>query len=209
MFVCLALVALLVSCNARRTAWELGAGGFMTDMIVDSAVPRGPYLDVVLSGHGLTIRTFTLASAVCTDTLTPEATVDYVERGWGRFRRGDLECAAVGIGDPLISRARSGRSGSLRSATIPRAQATFTLLFEDEEVILLRGRFPLAHLIGWAGGGDSVAVLRNVPHCRRDGSGIASMEYRPSGRNTLALVGPTGLCRIEGLIQPLAQPATD
>jgi len=60
----------------------------------------------------------------------------------------------------------------------------------------------LAHLIGWAGGGDTVAVLRNVPHCRRDGSGVASMEYRPSGRNTLALVGPSGLCRIEGLIQP-------
>jgi hypothetical protein len=35
------------------------------------------------------------------------------------------------------------------------------------------------------------------------------MEYRPSGRNTLALVGDGGLCRIEGLILPLdqAQPA--
>jgi hypothetical protein len=34
------------------------------------------------------------------------------------------------------------------------------------------------------------------------------MEYRPAGRNTLTLVGDGGLCRIQGLIQPLdrAQP---
>jgi hypothetical protein len=198
----LALLALLPSCNPRRAAWELGAGSFMTDMVVASAEPRGPYLDVVLSGHGLTLRSFTPVSERCRETLAPEATVDYVERGWGRFRRGDLECDAVGIGDPLISRARTGRAGNVRSATIPREQATFTLLYEDDDVILLRGRFPLARLIGWAGGGDSVAVLSNVPHCRLDGSGVASMEYRPSGRNTLALVGAQGLCRIEGLIQP-------
>ena len=199
--VCTASLAVAAGCSPRRTAWELGAGGFMTDMVVASAEQRGPYLDVVLSGHGLTLRTFTAASETCSALLVPESTVDYVERGWGRFRRDELECDAIGIGDPLISRARTGRPRT--NATIPREQATFSVLYEDEDVVLLRGRFPLARMIGWAGGVDSVAVLRNVPHCRRDGSGVASMEFRGSGRNTLALVGPSGLCRIEGLIQPV------
>jgi len=92
---------------------------------------------------------------------------------------------------------------------VPRAQATFRTLYEDEDVVLLRGRFPLASRIGWSRGDDSVVVVGNVERCRGPvEKGVASMEYRQAGRNTLTLVGVGGLCRIEGLIQPLdrAQP---
>jgi hypothetical protein len=47
----------------------------------------------------------------------------------------------------------------------------------------------------------------NVARCRGPiERGVASMEHRPSGRNTLALVGDGGLCRIEGLILPIDDP---
>jgi hypothetical protein len=108
----------------------------------------------------------------------------------------------------LIRRARQPRGDNLRSSPVPRAQASFRTLYEDGDLVLLRGRFPLAFHVGWAGGDDSVAVVDNVARCRGPiESGVASMEYRPSGRNTLALVGSGGLCRIEGLILPLDRAA--
>jgi len=195
---CLALSMLLPACNTRKVGWELGAG--MTGMTVASSVTRGPYLDVVLEGAGVTLRTFTPASQACAEILRTEATVDYVARGWGRFRRDSLECDAVGIGEPWLSRGRTGRAST--STPIPRAQATFDVMFEDDEVLLLRGRFPLASLLEWAGSADTVAVLPRAPGCPADESGVASMEYRASGRNTLSILGTNGLCRIEGLIQP-------
>jgi hypothetical protein len=90
---------------------------------------------------------------------------------------------------------------------VPRTQATFRTLYKDADVVLLRGRFPLASRIGWSGGQDTVVVVGNVERCRGPVErGVASMEYRPGSRNALALVGTTGLCRIDGLIQPLDGP---
>ena len=81
------------------------------------------------------------------------------------------------------------------------------VVFEDEEVMLLRGRFLLASRIGWAGGRDSVAVVPNVSRCQLAAEGgVASMEFRPAGRNTLSLVSREGPCRIVGLIIP---PSTE
>jgi hypothetical protein len=207
-----AIAALLVvglgiaGCSGwRKTTWELGMGGFGMELFVVHLDERGPYLDVGLAGHGLNLRSFAPASEVCHAVLRPEAAVKYVERGvGGRFEREGQSCDAVGYGDPLVRGARQPRSGSLRSSPVPRAQATFRTLYEDADVVLLRGRFPLASKIGWARGDDSVVVVDNVARCRGPVErGVASMEYRPAGRNTLALVGDRGLCRIEGLILPL------
>jgi hypothetical protein len=212
--VCLTLAAAVVavafvlgsaSCSWQKATWELGMGGFGMELFVVHLDERGPYLDVGLSGHGLNLRTFTPASDVCRAVLRPEAAVGYVERGvGGRFEREGQSCDAVGFGDPLIRGVRRPRSGSLGSSPVPRAQATFRAIHEDDDVVLLRGRFPLVSNVGWAGGADTVAVVDNVARCRGPVErGVASMEYRPSGRNTLSLVGDGGLCRIEGLILPL------
>jgi len=205
----IALAAALgvAGCSWRKTTWELGMGGFGMELIVAHLDERGPYLDVGLAGHGLYLRSFVPASDVCRAVLRPEAEVKYVERGvGGRFEREEHSCDAVGFGDPLIRGARQPRAAGRRSGPVPRAQATFRTIYEDADVVLLRGRFPLASKIGWAGGQDSVAVVDNVARCRRPvEKGVASMEYRPAGRNTLALVGDKGLCRIEGLIQPPGQ----
>ena len=206
----IALVAAfgMAGCSSwQKTTWELGMGGFGMELLVSHLDERGPYLDVGLSGHGLHLRSFVPATDVCRAVLRPEAAVKYVERGvGGRFEREEHSCDAVGFGDPLIRGARQPRAGSLRSAPVPRAQATFRTIYEDADVVLLRGRFPLAYSIGWAGGEDSVAVVQNVARCRGPvEKGVASMEYRPAGRNTLALVGDKGLCRVEGLILPVDQ----
>ena len=207
----LAAIALLAfalgiaGCSWRKATWQLGMGGFGMELFVVHLDERGPYLDVGLEGHGLSLRTFTPASEVCRAVLRPEAAVGYVERGiGGRFEREGQSCDAVGFGDPLIRGVRRPRSGSLGSSPVPRAQASFRVIHEDDDVVLLRGRFPLAPKVGWTGGEDSVVVVDNVARCRGPVErGVASMEYRPSGRNTLSLVGDRGLCRIEGLILPL------
>ncbi len=192
----------------QKTTWELGMGGFGMELFVVHLDERGPYLDVGLAGHGLDLRSFAPASDACRAVMRPEAVVDYRERGIaGRFEREDQSCDAVGYGEPLVRGVRRIRAGDLQSSPVPRAQATFRTIHEDADVVLLRGRFPLASKIGWAGGEDSVVVVDNVARCRGAiERGVASMEYRPSGRNTLALVGDKGLCRIEGLILPLDQP---
>ena len=199
----LALLLAVSGCNTRRAAWQLGLGSWTTDLMVERVVTRGPYLDAWLAGHGLAIRTFTLDSEVCRSVLTPEETVWYVDRGvGGRFDREDEQCHAVGIGEPLITGARSPRRRS-RGSPVPRGQARFEIIHTDEEVALLHGRFPLVGAVGWARGDDSVAVIPNTPACSRPmEGGIATLEYRASGRNTFTLVSPHGRCRIEGLILP-------
>ena len=192
-------------CSWRKTTWELGMGGFGMELLAVYVEERGPYLDVGLVGHGLDLRTFVPANDVCRAVLNTEDPVTYVERGVaGSFERAGYSCDAVGYGDPLIRGARQPRRGELRGSAVPRAQATFRTLYEDADVVLLRGRFPLASRVGWSGGEDSVVVVGNVARCRGPvEKGVASMEYRQAGRNTLALVGVGGLCRIDGLIQPL------
>jgi len=180
-------------------------GSFATDLSVVRLVPRGQYLEVSLLGHGLSLDVYTPRNEACSRVLEPEVQVDYVERGIaGRLERDGRSCDAVGIGGSRVRRARQPRGSDLRSSPIPRAQATFREIHRDEEVILARGRFPLASRVGWRGAGDTVAVVPNDEICRGAlEGGVASMEYRPAGRTTLSLVGSGALCPIIGLILPL------
>jgi hypothetical protein len=174
---------------------------------VASVIQRSDWYDATLEGHGLVLRTFVPADEVCGRVLEQGAVVDYIERGIaGRFERDGEACDAVGFGSPLINRARRGRATSLRTTPIPRKQATFKVIFKDEEVILARGRFPLASTLGWTGSSDTVAVFPNTALCRVPlEKGVASMEYRAAGRQTLTLVSSDGLCPFLGLIQPGGQ----
>jgi hypothetical protein len=192
-------------CSWRKTVWELGMPGYGMELLVVYVEERGPYLDAGLVGHGLDLRTFVPANDVCRTVLNTEEPVRYVERGVaGAFERAGYSCDAVGYGDPLIRGARQPRQSRPGDSVVPRAQATFRMLYEDNDVVLLRGRFPLASRIGWSGADDSVVVIDNVARCRGViESGVATMEYRQAGRNTLSLVGDGGPCRIQGLIQPL------
>ncbi len=204
----LALVAALglvfTACNARTNAWRMGLGTWAADLSVAYVAPRWVFLEATLYGHGLSLTVYTPASEECIHVLEIDQPVDYVERGvGGRFLRDGVQCDTVGIGPPLVQRTRGGRGGSLRTQPIPRERASFRVVFEDEEVLMLRGRFVLASRIGWRGGHDSVAVVPNEPRCQAAvEGGTASMEFRPAGRNTLSLVARGGGCPIVGLVIP-------
>jgi hypothetical protein len=166
---------------------------------------RFGYLDVLLQGDGTTLRAFVPGSDGCRRILTSESRVRFEASGAiGSLEGGDgAECELVGIGSLQDWRDRGPRSGDLRSSPIPRAPASYDLVYLDREVAFLRGRFPLGDRIGWSDLGDTIAVVPNDPICepvfRRD---TASMEYRPAGTPALALVSEGGLCQIVGLIQP-------
>ena len=78
------------------------------------------------------------------------------------------------------------------------------MVFEDEEVAFLRGNFPQVGRVGFAGMGDSIAVVPNEAICRRPiESTRATIEFFPAGRNVLSLMSAGGRCPIVGLIRPL------
>ncbi len=201
----LGVACALAGCNPQKTLWQLGLPTFRTPFTVGSLVERGGYLDATLAGSGFELRTFAPADDLCRVVLEPETQVEYVAVGpVGAFRRGDEQCHAVGIGSLREWRNRRPATQSLRDTPVPRVQASYRVVHRDDEVIFLRGRFPLASNLGFAGGGDTIAVVPNVPLCQRPiESGVSSMQFYPSGRRVLVLVSDRGLCDIVGLIQPL------
>lgn len=196
----IAVLALAFAACGTKSAVQTGIGA--TDpMSVQSVVRRGAFLDAWIEGDGMLLRTFARVGGPCDVVLQTERQVIYTARSpAGRYTQGELQCDASGVGDPFVSRLRQPRGAG---ALVPRAQATFEVVYGDEDVIMMRGRFPLTHHVGWPSGGDTLVVVRNHALCRTIAEkGVASMEYRPAGKNTLSLVGPGGLCRIDGLILP-------
>jgi hypothetical protein len=189
--------------KAKETSkFNAGLPSLRTQMNVDAVTERGPYLEAALSFESKTMWAYSAPSDDCRAVFEVGASVSYVESGpVGRFHRDDLRCQMLGVGNLELWRDRSSRA---TAGGIPRAQANFNVLHADEEVTLLRGQFPLASSVGFGGGLDLVAVVENTKNCERPiEKGTASMEYRGKGKRALSLVGPSGLCRIRGLIQPL------
>ena len=86
----------------------------------------------------------------------------------------------------------------------PTGTARFQPVYQDEEVALVRGRFPLTGLVNWAGGFDTIAVLPQTEACRRlIERGEATIEFRASGRMPLRMVSSGESCPIDGLVQPI------
>lgn len=199
----LAAALLASGCSTERTLYQLG---FDTDLVVTRLEPRGGFLDATLEGEAATLRVFTPPSEACVFVLAREARVAFESVGGaGRVSREGTRCDAAGFGPVEELRRRRGDPTSLTTEAIPREQAVWEVVHEDDEVSFLRGRFPLAGLVGWAGGIDTIAVVSSAPECRDIAArGVGSLEFRPRGGDTLALVGADGLCPIEALIRPPA-----
>ena len=85
----------------------------------------------------------------------------------------------------------------------PTAAARFQLIHEDEEVFIVRGRFPLTNRIGWTRGDDTAAVLPVNDACRaKVEKGHGTLEYHNSGPVAYEIRGPAGRCVLEGLLIP-------
>ncbi len=198
-----AVLVLAAACNPSKTAFQLGLPGSSIEMTAARVKPRGGYLDTELHGSGLTLRTFLPASEVCQRVVVPEALVEYRSgASYGSLVRGEDRCDAIGIGSLREWRNRRPRQ---TSRIVPSGRASYSVVFRDEEVTFLRGRFPLVGLLGFAGMGDTIVVVPNTPECLGPiGRDTSTIEYFHGGRNVLTLSSSEGRCNIEGLLRPLS-----
>lgn len=193
----------LGGCNTSKTAMQLGIPGTGVDMTVARVKPRGGYLDVELHGDGFIMRTWLPASELCQRIVAGEATVRYSSSSpYGTFIRGDDSCDAIGIASLREWRNRRPRQ---TSRVIPSGRASYQMVYHDEDVTFLRGTIPLVGLLGFAGMGDTIAVVPNSAECQGPiGRDTSTVEYFHGGKNVLTFSSSEGRCNIEGLIRPLA-----
>jgi hypothetical protein len=199
----LALVFLLAGASCQTTQPErvLRLPGAATPVRVTTVVERGLYLDATLLGENLDLQFFFPTTPTCRRVLFPGADVEYTKGAvLGHVRSADGTCEPVGIASLRAWRDRRPRA---RVRGVPRSQAVFKLVYRDEDVALVRGRFPLTGHIGWSGGSDTIAVIPIQPACSKIlERGLGSMEFRSKGREPYVLIGPEEDCPILGFVRP-------
>jgi hypothetical protein len=202
-----AFATLFAACPCAALVIIASAGcntipGMSTAWTLESVVERGAYLDATLVRGDEERRWFLPPDAACRGMMRPEASLEVVSLGpLGQLHEGEAVCEPLGIGS-----LREWRESRARPTVgpVPARQATFRLDYEDEEVAMLRGRFPLVGLIGFPGLGDTVVVIPQSEACRplREAS-VASIEYRVAGPDPYVLVAGELRCPVLGLIQPV------
>lgn len=178
--------------------------GSSTSYRVEASVERGDYLDVLLARPGQTLRFFFPADAACRAVLRPEAEVAYRSVSLlGRVSSADGECDSVGIGSLRVWRDRRPRQSR---DVLPSGNAVYRRVYRDADLTLVRGRFPTANQIGWAGGWDSLAALPRSPACDALADrGNASVEFRVAGPEPYRLTSGGEPCPIDAFLKPLAE----
>lgn len=175
-----------------------GTGGGVR---IEFVTPRGDhYLDTLITTGGKQWR-FLLPRAGDCETIGTRDDVRYVNSGpLGSLRTKDLRCDPNGT---LSLREWRDRISRARPPTIPTGLASYEIFYQDDDLMLARGNFPLLGLMGWTGGHDTVAVIPNVEVCQSlvDRKN-ATIEYRASGPVPLALLVKDGRCPLLGLAYP-------
>jgi hypothetical protein len=197
-------VALMLGCGGKGPALEQPSRfpGASTTYQVTSVFARGPYLDAVIEREGSNLRLFFPASDACRRVVRVEAVVEYKATSVpGKVKNAQEECDSVGIGSLRFWRDRRPRQSK---QVIPRGRAEFRRVYQDSELTLVRGRFPYANQVGWAGGWDTLAALpRNAACDALVARGSASLEFRHAGPEPYRLVTGEGRCTIEAFLRPL------
>lgn len=205
------LPALLACAGAKRAgrAVEQELNPFASARVAVVAVAvHGPYLVADIQGASGGRGDLTLLAPgtdpACLRILRPEAWVTYRKHGhFGRFEDGEDVCDAVGVASLAAWRDRQPR-GPLPRAVIPRATVRFREIARDDDVVLVRGRFPLVGHAGIPAGHDLVALLPTLPACARPlERGEGSLEFVPAGRVAFRIVGDGGPCPVLGFALPL------
>jgi hypothetical protein len=176
--------------------------GSTNSWTVTSVVERHGYLDVSFSTGESTRRFFTAATDPCKSLLHVEAVVQYVNLGpLGQFQAGSATCVPAGIGSLAAWRDARPRP---QVGPLPSKQANYTLEYQDKDVAMLRGQFPLLGLIAWPGMGDTLVVLPQSATCQAlIPAGVATIQYRDAGPAPYVLLDNRSLCELVGLIQPI------
>jgi len=195
----------LAGCNPERQLYLGGVPGVDLSFTVTRVVERGAYLDVTLEGAGSTLRGFVANEPRCRAIATPETEVDYRASGaLGEIEGADgTACPLLGTASLADWRDRHPTTIVTPDSPLPRERASYRVVYEDEDVVFLRGWFPLGARLGWTGSSDTIAVVENDARCRpaieRETS---TMQFRPAGEPVLSLLTSAGPCAIVGLVQP-------
>jgi hypothetical protein len=189
--------------------FQSGLPGMRVPMTVDRVVERGPYLEAHLLLEKKPIQAYTAPSPECREVFLAGEGVTFIDNGpRGVYRRGETDCQSLGFGNLVVWRDRSQRS-TRANTPIPRALASFQIIFEDSEVYYLHGSFPLAGRLRFSNPADVVAIVPKDDQCTaavKDGA--SSMEYREKGKVAYSLSGKSGPCIIQGFASPIHDVAS-
>lgn len=193
----------MLGCASDEAAYHATLPGTSSGASIEWLGEVGGYLDVRVGTAGRSLRFFLpAANPDCLALREASGEIRYANRGvLGRLEAGALRCEPVGILSLVEWRNRRGR---VSREPVPRARATWSPLASSDTLVLVRGRFVLANQLGWAGGVDTVAVFEPGAPCDEVlARGVGSLEFRHSGPDVLALVGPDRRCPLLGIARPL------
>ncbi len=202
-------VLLLLACSPEKTLWQSGfriPGVLEKPMRVERVIARGDYLAGILAGKGFSIEVYLPNNESCRAVFAEGAELNYLEGApGGVYELKGLTCRSSGIGTLDEWRSRRPRPRSTGSL-IARGLASYRLVYQDDEVAFLRGRFPLAGKLGFVGSDDTIVVVPKTAECEAPIARTrSSMEYYPTGKKVLTLVSTPNHCPIAGLIAPFAR----
>jgi hypothetical protein len=196
------LVGMGSACTWDTVVARAGLPGTRVAAEISDLSVRGSYLDARVSAGGFRYRLFFPNLPECGELLREADGLVYTWRGIaGRISNEQSSCDAVGV---LSLREWRDRQPRRSREPLPRSSARFEVIFSDDDLIQLRGRFPLASQLGFSGTGQLIAVLPKEEACERFlSSRTASMEFRASGPVPLTLLSGRQRCPVLGLAQPL------
>ena len=179
-------------------------------MDIRAAAVRGAYLDVTLAGEEEVLRLFLPASAECRLLALDRERVRFLPAAGGGLLKDEQgnRCTPVGTTTALLFASSRGLPRDWQrersESHPPRVQAEFVTVHRGEEILQLRGRFPLATELRWAAAMDTVALLPNHADCqdvarRRE----ATLELDRKGGEPLTLLAGGSVCPILGFALPL------
>jgi hypothetical protein len=190
-------------CSTERMIYEAALPGTGTHASLKWLGEHGGYVGVHVETAGVPLRFFVArADPGCAALRTDLDPIEYENNGpLGRLRSGEITCDLVGI---LSLREWRSRQRRRSPGLLPRATASWSEIYRDEEMVLARGRFPLSNRLGWAGGADTVAVFAPGAVCDPVlERGVGTLVFYDGGPNVLALLADGAVCPVLGLAIPL------
>ena len=198
---CVTTALLHAGCTTDSVVSQAGVPGTSISASVSDVAQRGAFLDARVVAGGFDFRLFFPNNDACRGLLEDPVGLDFTWLGlFGRISNDVATCEAVGI---LSLRALRDRRPRGRQEPLPRAPAHYQLVYRDADLAQLRGRFPLARVLGFSGSMDLIAVVPNEEVCTKVmASETSSMEFRASGPRPLVLLDAGRLCPVLGLVHP-------
>ena len=200
----LVLIGLAAACGQVRVAERHQVPFTATTMSVERVIERGYWLEVTLLSPRLNRLFYFARDEPCREILEQGTEIPYRRTGgFGFVAKGELRCDVAGIGQLRQWRGSRVRAGTGTSRARPRRRANYRSFWSDEEIVMLRGDFPLATMVSWPRADDTIAVFKREERCSRTlERGSAFIEFNPNGPSPLILVQEGGGCALEGLIRP-------